>query len=138
MTLKPKRRDEKVSRQEELSRKWGYQDPIANETMEKNHRQNIQFYQDNMDRLSVEQRKYYAQFPEYEKKWQEGSVSKYHDYWMTPEQYDQIPETMELREIRFGENEFGHHEAFTVITTLTDPEKYSKEEILIYMDVGGM
>lgn len=49
--------------------------------------------------------------------------------WMTPEQYDQIPETMELREIRFDENEFGHHEAFTVITTLADPEKYSKEEI---------
>ncbi len=49
--------------------------------------------------------------------------------WMSPEQYSQTPETMELREIRFGANEFGKHEAFTVITTLTDPKKYSKEEI---------
>ena len=49
--------------------------------------------------------------------------------WMSPEHYDQIPETMELREIQFDENEFGHHEAFTVITTLTDPKEYSKEEI---------
>ncbi len=49
--------------------------------------------------------------------------------WMTPEQYKQIPETMELREIRFNENELGHHEAFTVITTLTDSNKYSREEI---------
>jgi hypothetical protein len=44
-------------------------------------------------------------------------------------QLRKIPETMEIREIRFDENEFGHHEAFTVITTLTDPEEYSKEEI---------
>ncbi len=49
--------------------------------------------------------------------------------WMTPEEYDQIPETMELREIRFEENEFGYHEAFTVITTLTDSKKYSKKDI---------
>ncbi len=49
--------------------------------------------------------------------------------WMTPEQYAQIPETMEFREVRFGANEFGHHEAFTVITTLTDSKKYSREDI---------
>jgi len=38
--------------------------------------------------------------------------------WMSPEQYDQIPDTLELREIRFEANQLGHHEAFTVITTL--------------------
>jgi len=49
--------------------------------------------------------------------------------WMSPEQYDQIPETLELREIRFDENQFGHHESFTVITTLTDPKQFTKDEL---------
>ena len=49
--------------------------------------------------------------------------------WMSPEQYDLIPETLELREIRFDENQLGHHESFTVITTLTDPKQFTKNEL---------
>ena len=49
--------------------------------------------------------------------------------WMSPEQYDQIPETLELREIRFAAHELGHHEPFTIITTLTDPNRFPKEEL---------
>ena len=49
--------------------------------------------------------------------------------WMSPEQYDQIPDTLELREIRFDANQLGHHEAFTVVTTLTDPKQFSKKEL---------
>jgi len=50
--------------------------------------------------------------------------------WMSPEEYAQIPETMELREIRFEVTEPGKAaEAITVVTTLTDPEEYTKEEV---------
>lgn len=49
--------------------------------------------------------------------------------WMTPEQYDQIPETMVLREVRFAKNERGEHDAFTIITSLTDPMEYPKRDI---------
>lgn len=50
--------------------------------------------------------------------------------WMSPEQYEQIPEEMVLREVRFNVTEPGKRtETLTVITTLTDPEKYTKEDI---------
>ncbi len=44
--------------------------------------------------------------------------------WMSIEQYKQVPESMKVREIRFDENELGKHDAFTIVTTLNDPEKY--------------
>jgi hypothetical protein len=49
--------------------------------------------------------------------------------WMSLEQYDQIPETLELRQIRFEAHQLGHHESFTLITTLTDPRQFSKAEL---------
>jgi putative transposase len=50
--------------------------------------------------------------------------------WMSEEQYDRIPETLTLRELRFEVTVPGRRtEALTVVTTLTDPEAYSKEEI---------
>lgn len=50
--------------------------------------------------------------------------------WMSPEQYETIPEKLELRELRFDITEPGRRvETITVITTLTDPEEYSKEDI---------
>ena len=50
--------------------------------------------------------------------------------WMSSEQYETIPEKLELRELRFDVTEPGRRaETITVITTLTDPEKYSKEDI---------
>ncbi|MBU8871728.1 MAG: IS4 family transposase, partial [Gemmatimonadales bacterium] len=50
--------------------------------------------------------------------------------WMTQEQYAQIPETLELREVRFRVIEPGRRtETITVVTTLTDPEQYSREDI---------
>ena len=50
--------------------------------------------------------------------------------WMSPQEYAQIPETMELREIRFQVTEPGKEtEIITVVTTLTDPAEYSKEDI---------
>lgn len=50
--------------------------------------------------------------------------------WMSPEDYRQIPETLELREVRFRVTEPGHRtETITLVTTLTDPEQYPKESI---------
>jgi len=50
--------------------------------------------------------------------------------WMSSEQYETIPEKLELRELRFDITEPGRRvETITVITTLTDPEEYSKEDI---------
>jgi len=50
--------------------------------------------------------------------------------WMSPEQYEQIPETLTLRELRFDVKVPGHRtETITVVTTLTNPETYSAEDI---------
>ncbi len=50
--------------------------------------------------------------------------------WMSQPQYQQIPQTLTLRELRFDVNVPGRPaEAITVITTLTDPEAYSAEAI---------
>jgi len=50
--------------------------------------------------------------------------------WMSPEQYAQIPETLTLREIQFDVTDGRcRGETITVVTTLTDPEKYSREDI---------
>ena len=50
--------------------------------------------------------------------------------WMSPEPYDQSPETLTLRELQFDVTVRGRRvETLIVVTTLTDPETYSKEEI---------
>lgn len=50
--------------------------------------------------------------------------------WMDKATYAQIPETIELRELRFSVVEKGRRtKVLTIITTLTDPEQYSKQEI---------
>ena len=50
--------------------------------------------------------------------------------WMDEETYAAIPEKLVLREIRFNVVEPGRRvRTLTVVTTLTDPEKYSKEDI---------
>ena len=50
--------------------------------------------------------------------------------WMSPEQYAQVPETLTLRELQFDVTVPGcRTETITVITTLTDPALYSKEDI---------
>jgi putative transposase len=50
--------------------------------------------------------------------------------WMTPEQYAQIPETLTLREVKFTVTVPGRRvETLTVVTTLTDPQQYSRQEI---------
>ena len=50
--------------------------------------------------------------------------------WMSREQYDRIPETLTLRELRFHVIVPGcRTEVLTVVTTLTDPQQYSKEDI---------
>jgi hypothetical protein len=49
---------------------------------------------------------------------------------MDQETYDAIPATLELREIRYHVIEKGSRtKMLTVVTTLTDPEEYSKAEI---------
>jgi hypothetical protein len=49
---------------------------------------------------------------------------------MSSEQYEKIPETLPLRELRFEITQPGHRaETITVITTLTDRQEYSKEDI---------
>jgi len=50
--------------------------------------------------------------------------------WMTPEQYAQIPETLTLREVQFAVTVPGCRvKTLTVVTTLTDPTVYSREDI---------
>jgi len=50
--------------------------------------------------------------------------------WMSPEQYAQIPETLTLREVQFDVTVPGRRvETLTIITTLTDPQKYSRQDI---------
>jgi hypothetical protein len=50
--------------------------------------------------------------------------------WMSQEQYDQIPETLTLREVQFDVTAPGCRvETLTVITTLTDPQAYSRNDI---------
>jgi hypothetical protein len=50
--------------------------------------------------------------------------------WMSQEQYDQIPETLTLREVQFEVKvPGGRTESLTIITTLTDPQAYSREDI---------
>ncbi len=50
--------------------------------------------------------------------------------WMSAEQYDQIPETLTLREVQFQVSVPGYRvRTLTVITTLTDPVLYSRKDI---------
>ena len=50
--------------------------------------------------------------------------------WMDQATYNAIPDTLELREIRYQVVQKGHRpKTLTVVTTLTDPEAYSKEDI---------
>ena len=50
--------------------------------------------------------------------------------WMSGQVYARIPETLTLREIRFNVNVPGRRtETLTVVTTLTDPKEYSKQDI---------
>ncbi len=50
--------------------------------------------------------------------------------WMSPEQYAGMPATLTLRELEFDVTEPDRRtERITVVTTLTDPEAYPKEEI---------
>jgi putative transposase len=50
--------------------------------------------------------------------------------WMSQEQYDRIPETLTLREVRFDVKVPGYRtRSITSITTLTDPKAYSREDL---------
>lgn len=50
--------------------------------------------------------------------------------WMDPAEYATIPETLELRELRYSVVEKGRRtKTITVVTTLLDVEQYSKEDI---------
>jgi hypothetical protein len=51
-------------------------------------------------------------------------------FWMSPEQYEQIPETLTLRMIRFDVTEPGRRvKTITVVTTLIDPSAFPREDI---------
>lgn len=50
--------------------------------------------------------------------------------WMSQEQYDTIPETLTLREVKFDVQVPGYRtRSITIITTLTDPQAYSREDL---------
>jgi putative transposase len=50
--------------------------------------------------------------------------------WMTQEQYDRVPPTLTLREVQFTISSPGCRcQSLTVVTTLTDPQAYPKEQI---------
>ena len=49
---------------------------------------------------------------------------------MSPDEYEEIPETLTLRMIQFDVTVDGRRvETITVVTTLTDPDVYTKEDI---------
>jgi len=51
--------------------------------------------------------------------------------WMSKAEYEQVPETLELRELRFNIVVKGRRtQTLTIITTLTDACEFSKEEIV--------
>ena len=50
--------------------------------------------------------------------------------WMSAPQYDRIPETLTLREVKFQVTVPGRRtESITIVTTLTDPQTYSREDL---------
>ncbi|MBL7133180.1 MAG: IS4 family transposase [Phycisphaerae bacterium] len=50
--------------------------------------------------------------------------------WMSPDEYEDIPETLTLRMIQFDVTVDGRRtETITIVTTLTDPDVYTKEDI---------
>ncbi len=50
--------------------------------------------------------------------------------WMSQKEYEKIPETLTLREVRFDVTVAGRRtETLTVVTTLTDPDEYSPQDI---------
>ena len=50
--------------------------------------------------------------------------------WMSPEQYDRIPETLTLREVKFHVTVPGRRtHTLTIVTTLTDARAYSREDL---------
>jgi hypothetical protein len=50
--------------------------------------------------------------------------------WMDQATYDAIPDTLEMREIRYNVVQPGYRsKTITIATTLTDPDEYSKEDI---------
>lgn len=50
--------------------------------------------------------------------------------WMPQEQYDRIPETLTLREVKFHVTVPGYRtRSLTIVTTLTDPKVYSREDL---------
>jgi len=50
--------------------------------------------------------------------------------WMTRKQYDQLPESLELRELRYTVNHKGFRtKSITLVTTLTDPVAYPVDEL---------
>ena len=49
---------------------------------------------------------------------------------MSAEQYEQIPETLTLREVKFRVTIPGYRtKTITIVTTLTDPKAYSREDL---------
>jgi len=50
--------------------------------------------------------------------------------WMSPQDYDELPETIELREIRYRVRRRGHRtREVTLVTTLLDAERYPKRAL---------
>ncbi len=50
--------------------------------------------------------------------------------WMSQDQYDRIPETLTLREVKFDVKVPGYRvRSLTIVTTLTDPKVYSREDL---------
>ena len=55
---------------------------------------------------------------------------KQRPHWMTRKQYDQLPESLELRELRYTVNHKGFRtKSITLVTTLTDPVAYPVDEL---------
>lgn len=58
---------------------------------------------------------------------------------MAEDMSDQIPETLELREIRYNLVEKGRRTTqWTIVTTLIDANRFRKEDIAELMDFDGI
>jgi len=59
--------------------------------------------------------------------------------WMSKEEFDKIPRTLTLRELKLSISEPGFRtKSIVVITTLTDVDEFSKEDVAEFTAIGGM
>lgn len=106
-----KDKEQKVA---DLKRKWGAEDPLANELMERSSRGNIQRVKESGSFMSFLQRKYFQQFVEYAVRFQRGEVYKFYDFWKRPEDHIKEWENISIEEYKKKINDFSGKEIYVL------------------------